>query len=367
MISHKSHMMKKKMQHGKHVWMSPENKTSLSRVLAIGAGLAAIVLIANFTKVPTTHPSAAGNQTLNEQKALDKAKNLQSPFIENIGQQDEAVKYYNPFQGGTFFVGQNGTLTYNFTVADTAKKDNSPVKGSMMPPPENRTSYAVKEYFVTDSKLVPVGIDPTPAQISTFVGKDENKWKNNIPNFQSVGIDVFKNIRVELKARSNTIEKIFTVNPGANPADIVMRLEGVKGLAINNEGELELSTPGGIFKFTKPVAYQELNGSRSNVEASYKILNDSEYGFTVGTYDKTQPLIIDPLVASTYLGGSADENGKQVAVDSGGNIFVYGSTTSTDFPATAYSMTRSGSNGDLFIAKFDSGLTTLLAATYFGG
>ena len=49
------------------------------------------------------------------------------------------------------------------------------------------------------------------------------------------------------------------------------------------------------------------------------------YGFAVGRYDATQPLVIDPgLVYSTYLGGNGSDRGNAIAVDAAGNAYVTG-------------------------------------------
>jgi hypothetical protein len=51
-----------------------------------------------------------------------------------------------------------------------------------------------------------------------------------------------------------------------------------------------------------PVAYQEQRGKREPVEVTYW-LRGNEYGFKVGDYDSTRELVIDPILAATYLGG----------------------------------------------------------------
>jgi hypothetical protein len=60
------------------------------------------------------------------------------------------------------------------------------------------------------------------------------------------------------------------------------------------------------------------------------------------------------LVYSTYLGGSVDDVGQGIALDSGGNAYVTGATTSSDFPTTAgaFQTTYGGGNVDAFVGKF---------------
>jgi hypothetical protein len=78
------------------------------------------------------------------------------------------------------------------------------------------------------------------------------------------------------------------------------------------------------------------------------------------------------LVYSTYFGGSADDGGGGIAVDSLGNAYVAGSTLSTDFPTTpgAFQTTFGGSSfagGDAFVMKIDPSGSRVLYSTYLGG
>ena len=77
----------------------------------------------------------------------------------------------------------------------------------------------------------------------------------------------------------------------------------------------------------------------------------------------------DPPLASTFIGGSGDEHNSWSVQDESGNIYVASTTTSTDFPTTpgVHGPTYFGGAHDLYVAKFDSSLTTLLAATFVGG
>jgi len=74
------------------------------------------------------------------------------------------------------------------------------------------------------------------------------------------------------------------------------------------------------------------------------------------------------LVYSTYLGGSGDDIGDGIAVDSSGNAYVAGYATSTNFPTTAgaFQTTLAGSS-NAFVSKLNPGGSALVYSTYLGG
>ena len=73
------------------------------------------------------------------------------------------------------------------------------------------------------------------------------------------------------------------------------------------------------------------------------------------------------LIYSTFLGGSGDEVGFGVDVDSGGNAYVMGRTDSIDFPVMKPFQPTSGGGLDAFVAKFDAAGSALVYSTYLGG
>lgn len=84
--------------------------------------------------------------------------------------------------------------------------------------------------------------------------------------------------------------------------------------------------------------------------------------------DKVNRKLVSPEFASTYLGGTGHEFCEAIAVDSDGNIYVTGNTRSSDFPTTEGVFNRNPKGkSDVFIAKFDNELKTLLASTLIGG
>src|SRR5262249_7422111 len=86
-------------------------------------------------------------------------------------------------------------------------------------------------------------------------------------------------------------------------------------------------------------------------------------------------LVIDPVLAySTYLGGSGDDAGNGIAVDGAGNVYVTGSTASTDFPTQNPVQGTYGGGvcipnacTDAFVTQLNAAGTALVYSTYLGG
>jgi hypothetical protein len=106
----------------------------------------------------------------------------------------------------------------------------------------------------------------------------------------------------------------------------------------------------------------------------------ADFPTTAGAFDATLAGLTDAFVTkldpagsgvvySTYLGGTGDEKGQGIAVDSAGNAYVFGETTSTDFPTTpgAFQVTPPGGAHDVFVAKLDPTGSALVYSTYLGG
>ncbi len=75
------------------------------------------------------------------------------------------------------------------------------------------------------------------------------------------------------------------------------------------------------------------------------------------------------LVYSTYLGGHTFNEATAIAVDSRGNVYVAGDTTSLDYPITpgAFQPTYGGGGSDAFVTKLDPTGSALVYSTYLGG
>ena len=278
-------------------------------------GIWAISVLASILILGSVAPSFATIFEDQEKQSLG-FDGLSIPFIENVDQKNQQVKFYANTFAGTVFVTETD-LTYSQFVLNEGAQ----------------TTFVFKENFV-NGKLNPIGVEKSKTIVNYFIGNEED-WRTNIPTFDVVDLGTVWNlIDVELKAHGNNIEKIFKVSPGGNVNDIKIDIDGITGLSIDN-GLLILETELGNISMTNPVAYQDINGVRTFVDVSYTI-NKNSYGFSVGHYDPNHTLIIDPLLASTFIGGTTNENGNAITSDSSGNIFVTGlASLPSDYPTTS--------------------------------
>lgn len=306
-----------------------------------------------------------GNVDTISQQVRSKISSLQIPFIANLGQMNSEVKFYTQSFGGAFYVTRKGKMVYSLPFAKDQQVDVPNKRGSRE---GQDRGWVLAEYLIGASTIDPRGAEKARPKVNYFIGKNEDRWKSQVPSFHEIDFgEVYRGIRLRLRAYGDNVEKIFTIDPGSRPETIKVAMEGAQSLDINSRGELEVMTGLGVVKFTKPIAYQERGGQRNFVTVAYRVDKEG-YGFDVGAYDEKRPLIVDPLLASTFVGGSGDDWIMGGRRDSANNIYFIGYTTSSDFPtmAGAYDTTYNSSR-DIFVTKISSDLSTLLASTFLGG
>ena len=73
------------------------------------------------------------------------------------------------------------------------------------------------------------------------------------------------------------------------------------------------------------------------------------------------------LIYSTYLGGSENDGGLDIAVDVSNNVYLTGFTSSNDFPAIQPYQKNHAGSGDAFVVKLNPTGSTIIYSTYLGG
>ena len=145
-----------------------------------------------------------------------------------------------------------------------------------------------------------------------------------------------------------------------------------------------LSSPAGGFIDNSPYAFQDFGDARAEVQALYDLEQADNsgmptYSFRLGTNDPNHAIVIDPAVVvyAGYLGGAGKDVGNDVAVDAEGNVYIVGSTSSSEqtFPTQAgpTSDYQGGGScifdlpcGDAFVAKLNPA-GKLVYVGYIGG
>ncbi len=254
-----------------------------------------------------------------------------------------------------------------------------------------------------DTEIVTEGMQE--GKVNYFIGNDPEKWKTNIPIYQSVIYkDIYENIDIKFYGNNRQMEYDIILKPGADLSQVMLSYEGTEGLSITEDGKMEINLKEGKVIQNKPYCYQEIAGKRIEVEGSFKLLNailatpgpdrrpdrtragrnsklddlNSQlptsntqlyaYTFEVAFYDKNYPLFIDPVINySTYLGGSLNDLASAIAVDTSGNAYVTGKTSSLDFPTASPIFGAISGLDDAFVTKIDTSGSSLVYSTFLGG
>ena len=284
-------------------------------------------------------------------------------FVANYGQADKKVKFTSRGSGYSLAL---APTTFTLAVTDPRNKNKESIGRS-------RTSASVLQATLLGSNAS-ANIDGLERLLTTtnyFIGSDPRKWKTNVPNYAKVKYSgVYPGIDLVFYGNQNCLEYDFTVSPGADPDVIALGFEGITDLRVDEKGDLILRTDAGEIRQNKPVVYQQIDDARRIIPASYLIKGKKQIAFQIAEYDRSKPLVIDPILAfSTYLGGSASDRADGIAVDSAGNAYITGDTTSTNFPVTpgAFDTVKTTPDTDAFVTKMNSTGTALIYSTYFGG
>jgi hypothetical protein len=259
--------------------------------------------------------------------------------------------------GSSIAVDRNG----NIYVAGVTASTNFPVKNAFQP-----SKVGLSDVFVTK-------IDATGSNIvySTYVGgsglnRADGLAIDDAGNAYVVGrVDsTSKDFPTTTGAFSRNYNGgdfdgvVFKLNPSGNGLVYSTFLGGsdndsAEGITVDSAGNAYVT--GGTRSPDFPTTANAYQGSHSGNTTAYLTKFNS-----TGT----------ALLYSTYLSGSATERGAGVAVDSNGNAYVAGYTSSADFPTVNAFQNSLAGNFDAFIAKINTnagGAASLVFSSYLGG
>lgn len=303
-----------------------------------------------------------------------KGQNAGFEFIANQGQWDEPFLYKTSIPGGELYL-EKDKMAYTFwnmaeknaVVDELHGHDKTPGKitDGMV------HSHGIYIRFKNSSSDVNVtGEEVLPYYHNYFQSPDPRKWKGKVPLVKKVNYrELYKGIDLHFYTHEGYLKYDFIVRPGGNPQKIQLGYEGADKLKLEG-GSLKISTSVNEWMEQKPYAYQVINGEKKEVTCAFT-LKKGTVGFELGTYDKNQPLIIDPtLIFATYSGSVKDNWGFTATYDGMGNAYgggvVFGTNTYPNVTG-AFQQNFGGGLYDVLICKFSSNGNNLLYYTYLGG
>ena len=277
-------------------------------------------------------------------------------FIPNHGQVEGPPGFYVPGKDKTVYFAAEG-----LTFALQGQRESTPER------------WVVKLDFVgSNPEAVPTSVEESGAVFSYFKGQPD-AWKTGLSaSTRIIYRELWPGIDLVYQGTFDRLKYEFVVRPGADPARIRLAVRGAETFGLTAAARLGIQTPAGGFEDDAPVAYQEIGGVRRKVPVSYD-LDARRFGFSVGDYDPSRTLVIDPstLVYCGFIGGGFNDQGKAIALDSEGCAYVTGWTASqSSFPlAVGPDLTPNGDFPDLdaFVAKIDATGTALVYCGFIGG
>jgi predicted transcriptional regulator/fibronectin type 3 domain-containing protein len=323
-------------------------------MLSLGPVAQAAMLVPDAIEEPGTFQAPPPSPATFEQEAREKLSNIDGFFTENLGQKGEGA-------GDLYCLGSplsvafgEGWISYDYH------------------PSENGTASLVRMSLHGANKVAPVGRDPMPHKNNYFIGNDPDKWVRGARNFREVLYSqIYDGIDLSFDLSEGRLKYELVVHPGADPIEIVMVYEGANNIFVDQRtGELLIDTAAGTLVDDPPFVYQGTATFDNEVLSNYAVFPTGEVTFTLGEYDRSLPLVIDPgLEFSTYLGDQGRDWIWGLDVDGQGNTYVCGFITAvqSNFPSTPGAYKTVSTTRDGYITKLNSTGTSLDYSTFIGG
>lgn len=216
------------------------------------------------------------------------------------------------------------------------------------------------------SRAKPIPSEATGGVSNYLTGSDRTRWRTNVKHWRRVEYrGLLPGIDLVFYGNPGQLEFDYVVARGADPSRIRLRFKGGPA-RLTRAGDLEIGSGEAWARLKKPVLYQP--GGKA-VSGRWKLLDKDVAGFEVGPYDRTKPLIIDPVLYTTLWGAIGTDAISGVAGDPAGNMYITGYTNSTLLTTTATGWKRSLQAGDTdaFVTKLNPAGTTVIYSTFLGG
>ncbi len=367
-----------------HIFICTNITSTAKKMKTHPHNLLAFALIISFFNRTV---SFANNSFSEDKKKIEESiKNIPVSFRKNMGQWDGKVLYRGSSPGW------NAEVTFlrsGMSFGFAKSMPNVADANSFGLNEEDKLEYMVwnMNFKNSNPNCVVNSFGEKESHTNYLYSSSPDKNQLNVPDYRMIE---YKNLYPGIDAKyywsNNNLKYDYILNPGSNVLSIEAQCEGIKKLSIENK-KLMITTEWGTLEEHMPESYQVINGEKKNVAVEYRLINDNTFGFAITeSYDRTQPLVIDPVTLdwSTFVSGNSISGSGylydiDVDVDANGNVYATGGHND-GFPITpgVYSTAFSGgtfggalyntlSGSDVFVIKLDPTGSSLLLSTYVGG
>ncbi|MCP4632851.1 MAG: T9SS type A sorting domain-containing protein [candidate division Zixibacteria bacterium] len=340
-----------------------------------------LMLIIAISFTVNAYAQISLNEPVDKQAILSSLTSMPMVFTENRGQWGDKTLYKANASGATFYFCKD-EVAYLFMrntdelieggMAQLGSREGSGLSHDF----QNKRPPYKKEAMLIHAKFI--GANPNPLIIADerlphtcnyFYGNNPANWRTGIPNSSYIVYkDIWQGIDLRYHGNGRGMKYDFIVNPGADISQIRIRYEGIEGLSVAPNGDLQMQTKFGPVSENIPLVYQESDDSKIELTGRYILIGPNTFGFEVDGYNRSQTLVIDPeLTYSSYLGGSDYDIIQSIVIDSSGNVYVTGWTLSSDFPTINFYDDIYDGGDDAFVSKFNPAGDSLIYSTYLGG
>ena len=319
-------------------------------------------------------------------------------FIENKGQWKGDFKFKSTIGDGSIFISSLGYTVLLHDPDDYAsaveaihghevEKIQAPVKITSGPEvgddkkkrnPIPIRSHAYQMQFVGANRDAVFAPEKPTGEVSNyFLGPDSANWKTDVGSYGTIIVnEVYPGVDVKYYSSGDQLKYDLLLQPGADLSQILLRYDGVDKMSIR-DGQLILKTSVRESKELEPYAYQIIDGKKIEINCSYS-LKDNLVSFKVRGYDKSAPLIIDPVLdLSTYTGSKVSNYGFTAAPGPDGSLYAGGIFFGTGYPIKLGSFplyygggtgSAGNNNGgiDVGITRFSRDGKARIFSTYLG-
>lgn len=295
-------------------------------------------------------------------------------FVKNQNQLENEALFYSSSKNQNISIFRDKIVFefYEYHISDAKVPEDS--KLNEQTPGEkvliNKKGVVVALEFLNfnpDFKIIP---DGELEKIHIFKNKSS---KTDLKKFSRLYFErVYDNIDLVLFFDKGKFRFDFVLKENANPDVIKFKIDGINNIKqifedfSKEHSKLELASNNGNVFFSEIKSfYIDENSINSNQRFAKEELNSAqliktEYNvennvisFKISDYDKTRPVVIDPVVYSTFFGGMDIDEITGMVLDKNNDIIITGWSRSENFRTTPGSYdTLFYSEIDCFVSKF---------------